>query len=40
MSLGDGGVDTSSPVKAVFEELFSIYDEFQKLIGKMNRGEE
>ena len=32
MSLGDGGVHASSPVKAVFEEHFSIYDEFQKLL--------
>jgi hypothetical protein len=32
ISLGDGRVDTSSPVKAVFEELFSIYDGFQKLL--------
>ena len=32
ISLGDGRVDTSSPVKAVFEELFSVYDGFQKLL--------
>ena len=30
MSRGDGGVHASSPVQVVCEELFSIYDEFQK----------
>ena len=31
-SLGDGGVYASLPVKAAFEDLFSIYDEFQNLV--------
>ena len=31
-NLGDGGVDTSSPIKTALENLFSIYDEFQQLL--------
>ena len=31
-NLGDGGVDTSSPIKTAFENLFAIYDEFQQLL--------
>ena len=27
---GDGGMHASSPVQVIYEELFSIYDEFQK----------
>ncbi len=31
-SFGGGGVDTSQPIKTAFDNLFAIYDSFQKLM--------
>ena len=31
-SFGGGGVDTSQPIRTAFENLFAIYDDFQRLM--------